>query len=615
QFRFMVNSVPVDTATLTFTPANYSVAQTLTLVSVADTTSEGVHTDTLNATTLSTAPANYTSLTTSLPIRLLDSDDIARALINLVHTGPNTRVVEGGATDTYSVFLRRAPSAGSTVTLTAHFNSQLSLAPANLSFTTANWNKPQTVTVTAVDDLEVENAHSAIVNYTASATGGYLVTDTATTGAILIGDNELPSTALVTVTESGGYTWLAETNAPTDTYTVVLGAKPQSNVVLTPQAYNSVGGTNLVTFSVPTLTFTTTNWNTPQTVTITLAPSTATTTTRAVFIGHKITTTDLAYQGYAVPNINAIVSDANETTAAVSILPTGASTTIYEGTAGNSDTVYVFLRKPPTADVVVTPSLGTAGQATFSPATLTFTAANWNRPQILTLNAVNDAVVEVSPATVVLTCTPSATGGYVAANIGTHNVLVNDNDATGQLVITAGNTSLQEGGTTTYTVRLSSAPTAPVVVTIITEKHARPTSNHALQFGYFTNGATGSNQQKDNILFDWTELTTLYTTAYHADRAGAPETTTTAPNGHLAGTKAVIDKLDLLWGGGRMKAKWPDGSSAVDNPRLVIIEGIHNSYVLNRLSTDTVNFPNEVLNRCRFAAYLMSISPTAVTSH
>ena len=118
------------------------------------------------------------------------------------------------------------------------------------------------------------------------------------------------------------------------------------------------------------------------------------------------------------------------------------------------------------------------------------------------------------------------------------------------------------------------------------------------------------------MLFDWTELSDLYTTAYHNDRGGIgiPETTTTAPNGHLAGTKAVIDKLDMLWGGGRYKAKWPDGSSSTDNPRLVIIEGIHNCYSLTTLSNNT-SFPAQVRDRCRFAAHLMSVSPTATTSH
>lgn len=615
QFRFLVNGLAVDTTTLTFTPANYTTLQTVTLIAIADTGSEGVHSDTLNLTTTSTAPAGYASLSTTVPVRMLDSDDLARSLINLVQTGGNTRVVEGGATDSYTVVLRRAPSAN--VILTPYYNTaQIGLSVDALTFTPANWNVPQTVTVTAVDDTEVEGSHSASVTYYASNTGGYLPTDSATTGTIYIGDNDVAGSSLVTVTESGGYTLLAEGSQPTDTYTVVLGAAPKANVTITPQAFNSLGGTNLVTLSPASLTFTSANYTTPQTVTITLAPSATNNGNRAVFIGHTIASTDLAYANYSVPTVNAIVTDANETTAAVGILATGANTTVNEAAgAGHTDTVYVYLKKPPTATVTVTPSIAPSTQASFSPATLTFTTTNWNIPQILTITGTDDGTVEASPHVAVLTCTPSATGGYALTNVGTHNININDNDQTGKLIITQGSSTVQEGGYTTYTVKLSSMPSAPVTVTIITERHARPEPNIALTSGYFSANATSSNLQKDNFLFDWSELTTIYTAAYTADRGASPETVTTAPLGHLAGTKAVIDKLDLLWGGGHLKAKWPDGSPAANNPRQVLIDGILNSYVTNRMSTDTTNFPIEVRDRCRYAAYLVGVSPTAVTSH
>ena len=613
QFRYRVNGALVDTTALTFTPANYTTPQTVTIISTADTGSEGVHADTLNATTLASSTAGYASLTTTVPVRILDSDDLARALISIVQSGGNTRVVEGGGTDSYTVVLRRAPSAD--VTLSCFYNpTQVSLSATSLVFTPANWNQPQTVTVTAVNDTDIENAHNSTVNYVASNTGGYRVTDTASTGAILIGDNDVYGSALVNITQSGGFTWLAENSQPSDTYTIVLGSKPQGDVTITPQSNNAIGGVNLVSFSPASITFTDANWSTPQTVTVNLAASVTNNSSRAVFIGHKIASADLNYQFYSVPSVNAIISDANETSATVGIVPTGTGTIVNEGAVGNSDTVYVFLRKAPTATVTVTPTVA-AGQATVSPATLTFTTANWNQPQILTLTAVDDATLEAPPQTAVLTCTPNAVGGYAVTGVGTLTVTINDNDALGRLIITQNGTEVQEGDSITYTIKLSSAPTAPVTVTIITEKHVRPNSNLAFEFGYFASNATGSNQQKDNLLFDWSELTGIYTTAYHAARGATPESTTTAPAGHLAGSKAVIDKLDLYWGGGRFKAKWPDVAPATDNPRLAIIEAIHNSYSLTRLSTDATNFPNEVRDRCRFAAYLMSVSPSAVTSH
>ncbi|MGV3660472.1 MAG: DUF1800 family protein [Prosthecobacter sp.] len=624
--RFLVSGTALDSTTLTFTPTNYANAQLVNLVVIADTGSEGVETETLTATTTSSAPANWTSLTSTLPVRVLDSDDMIRSLINIIPTGGSTGVVEGGATDTYQVVLRRAPTA--TVTLGGNYNNtQVTVSPANLTFTSTNWNVPQTVTVTAVDDPEVENLHSTPVTYIASYTGGYLPSDQAVV-TVNISDNETTGAALITAAESGGYTWLKEstTLTATDNYTLALGVAPTSNVTITPRVNNPLSTTtNLVSFSPASVTFTPANWSTPQTVTINLAPSSTDNGTRAVFVGHSVSTTDASYRAAITPNVNAIISDANSTTAAVVTVPTGPGTSVYEGTPGNSDTVYVFLRRPPNAgtSVTVTPSLNNnttpfaaiTGQVSFTPATLTFTDTNWNTPQILTITATNDAVAE-GPLSAILVCTPSAGNGYAATNTNgtTFAVTVNDNDAAGQLTFSQPTPSLLEGGAATYTIALSAVPTAPVTVTIVTQKHAVPQPAYALQAGYFSNAATGSNLQKDNMLFDWTELTTIYTTAYTAG-LGGPESATTAPNGHRAGAKAVIDKLDQLWGGGWMKSKWPDGAPVTDNPRELLIQGILNCYSTTTLSTDATNFPAQVRDRCRFAAHLVSVSPTAITSH
>ena len=66
-----------------------------------------------------------------------------------------------------------------------------------------------------------------------------------------------------TITESGGSTSVAETGT-TDTFTVVLNAQPASNVVLNITSSD----TGEATVNSP-LTFTSGNWNSAQTVTVT----------------------------------------------------------------------------------------------------------------------------------------------------------------------------------------------------------------------------------------------------------------------------------------------------------------------------------------------------------
>ena len=65
------------------------------------------------------------------------------------------------------------------------------------------------------------------------------------------------------ITQTGGSNAVAETGT-TDTFTIVPNAQPASNVVLTVTSSD----TGEATVNTP-LTFTSGNWNTPQTVTVT----------------------------------------------------------------------------------------------------------------------------------------------------------------------------------------------------------------------------------------------------------------------------------------------------------------------------------------------------------
>lgn len=90
--------------------------------------------------------------------------------VTIVESGGSTNVTEGGATDSYTAVLNTQPSG--TVTLTITPDAQISTSPSSLSFTTANWNVPQPVTVTAVDDSVVEGNHTGTITHSASG-GGY----------------------------------------------------------------------------------------------------------------------------------------------------------------------------------------------------------------------------------------------------------------------------------------------------------------------------------------------------------------------------------------------------------------------------------------------------------
>ena len=59
---------------------------------------------------------------------------------------------EAGGTATFTVVLTTQPTADVTIGLSSSDTTEGTVVPASLTFTTANWNVAQTVTVTGVDD-------------------------------------------------------------------------------------------------------------------------------------------------------------------------------------------------------------------------------------------------------------------------------------------------------------------------------------------------------------------------------------------------------------------------------------------------------------------------------
>uniref|UniRef100_UPI00262434A2 DUF4347 domain-containing protein n=1 Tax=Zoogloea sp. TaxID=49181 RepID=UPI00262434A2 len=110
-------------------------------------------------------------------------------------------VTEGGGTAQFSVVLDSAPTANVTVGLTSSNTREGTLSASSLTFTTANWNVAQTVTVTGVDDTYIDG-NTAFSVLTAAATS----TDPAYSGlnpadvSLINTDNDTVNTLVVDTT-------------------------------------------------------------------------------------------------------------------------------------------------------------------------------------------------------------------------------------------------------------------------------------------------------------------------------------------------------------------------------------------------------------------------------
>ncbi len=165
---------------------------------------------------------------------------------------PTSVTVVEGETATYTVALGTAPTGTVTVTPSSN-NGDVTVMPASLTFTTGNWSSPKTVTVSASMDVDGTD-DTATLSHTASGGGYGSVTGNV---GVVVTDNDVArllfSTTSLLVTEGGS-----------TTYRVRLGMMPSGTVTVTP----SRTGSSDVTFAPPTLTFTTGNWNSWQTVTV-----------------------------------------------------------------------------------------------------------------------------------------------------------------------------------------------------------------------------------------------------------------------------------------------------------------------------------------------------------
>ena len=92
-----------------------------------------------------------------------------------------------------------------------------------------------------------------------------------------------------------------------------------------------------------------------------------------------------------------------------------------------------------------------------SPASLTFTTANWNTAQTVTVTGVDDGLDDGDIAySIVTAAATSSDGNYNGMNPSDVSVTNTDNDASGITVTpTSGLTTTEAGGTATFTVVLT----------------------------------------------------------------------------------------------------------------------------------------------------------------
>ena len=204
------------------------------------------------------------------------------------------------------------------------------------------------------------------------------------------------------------------------------------------------------------LTFTQTNYATPQTVTVTAVSDDLDAGQRTATISHTVGATG-GYDNVTASSVTVILTNTNK--AGVRVKPT---LTVDEN---GTNTYTVTLNSKPTANVTVRPATSATAPATVSPASLIFIAANWDTSQTVTVAGKNNNTSSPTPQTATVSHTTTSTDGKYN-NLSAPDIAVRvAEDDPGISLSKSVLTVAENAGVQTYTVRLNSEPSANVTVT------------------------------------------------------------------------------------------------------------------------------------------------------
>jgi hypothetical protein len=161
--------------------------------------------------------------------------------------------------DTFTVALTSQPAANVSITLSNSEPGEATVAPASLTFSATDWDMPQTVTLTGVDDDIVDGDASYTISLTVQSSDSNYSNLPVTS---IDANNEDNDTAGINLVPSSGL--VTSEDLTSDTFTAVLTSQPASTVTITLTSSNTQEGT----VSPGTLTFDAGNWNMTQTVTV-----------------------------------------------------------------------------------------------------------------------------------------------------------------------------------------------------------------------------------------------------------------------------------------------------------------------------------------------------------
>ena len=443
---------------LTFAPGG-ALTQTVTVTLLDDAVDEPAESFTVTLSNAQHAELAGGGTTASATGKILDDDERA------VTVAPTALSVSEGGVKQYTVELESEPTAAVTVAVTVPDGTDVSAGPTALTFTAADWETAQALTVTAAEDNDAVADPPVTITH-AVAGGDYGANSVpADDVEVTVVENDTP---VLSVVPDGD----VQEDAGSATFTVKLSLA-SSNTVPVDWATadgTATAGSDYTAVTNGSLTFSP-GGALSQTVTVTVTDDAVDepdetfkvtlSNPRQATVGDGQGTAEAAIVDNDAAELS-VASDGNVTEDA------GSATFTVELSLASSRTVTVDWA---TADGTATAGSDytavTNGSLTFSP--------GGALSRTVTVTVTDDAVDEADETfTVTLSGAQHATLAGSGGNTAT--ATIQDNDERGVTVAPTALTVV-EGGSKPYTVELESEPTAAVTVTVAggTDVTASPT--------------------------------------------------------------------------------------------------------------------------------------------
>jgi len=173
----------------------------------------------------------------------------------------NVEISETGSTDTFEMWLWSQPSSDAVLSIVSGDTGEVLVFPTTLTFTNSNWDSAQTVTLIGVNDTDLDGDQTTTVTVSGVGDGWSSIEETVT---VVTEDDEVLEWHVNPSDQSSSYLVGVSETGSTSGFGISLKYPGSEGVISI--VSNDTGE---ATVSPGTLTFTNSNWDSMQTVTVT----------------------------------------------------------------------------------------------------------------------------------------------------------------------------------------------------------------------------------------------------------------------------------------------------------------------------------------------------------